>query len=65
MFFIQLDAPFGSKTLFSDATGVCEFFSYPPSSEWEEVTFPTSEKAWSFVEKKFLSFSFVNVCESL
>ena len=65
MHFIHLDSPFGSKSLYSNASGICEFFSIAPESGWKLVAFASSEKAWNFIEKKYQNDAAVYVCESL
>ena len=64
MHFIHLDSPFGSKSLYSNASGICEFFSIAPESGWKLVAFASSEKAWSFIEKKYQDCKAVYACES-
>lgn len=50
-FNILLDTPYGVKTLFSNRSGMVEFFSMPPGPDFFAVSFPSKEEAQSYLDK--------------
>ncbi len=64
LFSVGLDLFFGSKYLYANKAGICEFYSIAPS-DWQAVTFDSLEKAEQFVNKHYPNMASVYIFEKL